>query len=278
MDESNRALFSRWLLVLGSGAVLACSGGTAGSRRYQGVSAVQAISLATKGNVTVVSGGGGVFVDTAGDSGQLAVAAVPFAFAEATEAGRREAIATMAGAAPLTLSNDGAGVSATQPGDSQVGADLIVHLPNPFHGLLVVQAHFGNVTYWASPSAPGASFRVGVGDIDIENAGNQLTIEADDGDVLVVAAATLAGPDTQGNPTPPSSIVTRRGNIIAKIPDATSLTINASTAAGGLVMPQADQDALMTDSGKSALITVGDGTAGTLTVATGDGNVTFLRP
>jgi hypothetical protein len=276
--QQHRTPLSVFPVLLLACAACACSGGSAGSRRYQGVSSIQTLALASKGNVTVVSDGGAVFVDMAGDSGKLAVAAVPFAVAAATSDGESEAQATMAAVPALVLSDDGAGVTATQAGNNLVGADLIVHLPDPFHGRLFVQAQFGNVTYLASPSAPGASFRVGVGDVDIENAGNQLNIDIDDGDVLVVAAATLAGPDTQGNPTPPSSIATRRGNIIAKIPDATSLTIDASTAGGGLVMPQADQDAQMFGDGMSALITVGDGTAGSLAVTTGDGNITFLRP
>jgi hypothetical protein len=267
------------IAFLGSAiGALACSGESSGSRRYRGSSVLQTIPLSTKGNITIVSGAGAVFVDTAGDSGQLAVAAVPFAFAAGDAAGEREALSMMNAAPSLVLSPDGSGVTANQPGDGEVGADLTVHLPNPFHGLLSVQAHFGNVTYWASPSAPGASFRVGVGDVDVENAGNQLNIQADDGDILVVAAATLAGPDTQGNPTPPSSIITARGNIIAKIPDATSLSIDASIGSGGTIRPQADQDAVMSEDGTHALISVGDGTSGVLTVSSGDGDITFLRP
>jgi acetylornithine deacetylase/succinyl-diaminopimelate desuccinylase-like protein len=157
--------------------------------------------------------------------------------------------------------------------------DLTVHLPNPFHGLLTVTATQGNLTYLAAPNSPGAVLNVGTGDVDVENVGNQLTIQVGTGNIVLVTAGTLSGPDSSGNPQPPSLVTTNYGNITAKIPDAASLTINARTVKNGVVRAQADQVVVQqAPDGKSAQITIGDGMSGVINMGTGDGDIVFLRP
>ncbi len=263
-----------------SGALAACSSEGGGSSRYLGISVSQSSPLSSKANVTVNSPYGGVKVDTAGEPGMLTVAAVPFAVGPASEAGRAQAEAALLSGPQFMLTSDAtAGVSVTSTGNEAAGLDLNVHLPNPFHGQLTVNAAFGNVLYLASPSSPGATFNVGTGDIDIENAGNQLTVHAGTSNVVLVAAPTLSGPDTKGMPTPPSVVTTNIGNITAKIPDASSLTIDAATHGHGTVRPQADQVvAQYAADGSSAQIVVGDGQSGSMSIQTNYGDVVFLRP
>jgi len=267
------------VFALGALALGACSGSGTGNIRYQGVPVSQSSMVTSKSNVTINSPGGGVMIDTASDPGTVTAFGQPFAIASADAAGRVSAASTMANQAQLSLTTDSTGLTVASTGSEQYGLDLIVHLPSPFHGLLTVNAAFGNVTYLASPSSPGATLNVATGDIDVENAGNQLTVQGGVSNIVLVAAPTLSGPDDKGNVTAPSVVTTNVGNITAKIPDASSLTINAQTLAGGTVRPQADQVvAAQSADGMSAQIVIGDGMSGSINIGTADGEILFLRP
>jgi len=259
------------LVVLVSAA---CSGNTVGEIRYRGMPLdTMPGTVGQKADVIINSQNGGVFVDTAAGSGTVGVSAVPFAIASADAAGASAAAAAMSQA---TLTFSPAANSAIQvdsTGGDDYGLDLVVHLPSPFHGKLLVNAQHGNVTYLASAAAPGATINVGVGDIDVENAGNQLIIQGGVSNIVFVTAGTVGDADTGT-----SSIKTNEGNITARIPDASSLTIHAWTGGDGIVRPEANQVATLAPGDQDAQIIVGDGMSGTLDVATGKGDIFFLRP
>lgn len=270
-------------LLVGSLALGACSANDAGNIRYLGTPVTEPVAIMKNTvNVTINSQNGGLLIDTASDSDKVLVSAQPFAIAPGNEDGRKAALALMANAAsgPQFSATSGTdGVSIISAGSPSTGWDLTVHLPNPYHGLLAATVANGNVTYLAAPNSTSATFDVGVGDIDVENVGNQLTIRAGVSNVLLVTSGTLSGPDPKGKPVAPSSVSTKVGNITAKIPDAASLTITATSGKNGVVRAQADQDVtLLSPDGRSQRIIIGDGTSGTLQVSTGDGDIVFLRP
>jgi hypothetical protein len=282
-NESVRRRCTRWGLLLSALSAVAC-GDTGGAIRYQG-GAVIAQGTLTKGKKTPAQPGNGdlsvsnesgaIFVDVSGPAGEVLVTAVPFAIGAADLAGRRQAAAAM-NQALLTIQTlaDGS-LDVKSTGGPTYGADLVVHLPDPFRGSLTLNALDGNVTYWATPNSDSATINVAVGDIEVQNVGYVLNVQGGQGDILVVAAATLGG---KGEVLAPSSIRTNDGNITARIPDAASLTIDASTASGGTVQPEANQVAEVAPGQRSARIVVGDGVGGSLTVATQKGDVFFLRP
>ena len=73
------------------------------------------------------------------------------------------------------------------------GVDLTVHLQSAFHGALAVTALSGFVSVVANAAAPSTTIVARAGDINVQNAGNDLTIEGGISNITLLAAATLTG-------------------------------------------------------------------------------------